>query len=101
MGKNQATINYGVGSVFGNPFNMYLFGSSILTSLHFLGGLITTRSFDSAVIVAMNYFISRLTPFPLNEFLTAEGFTQVMFNVVFALALGVVVASYRYRKNRY
>lgn len=101
MGRNTATINYGIGSAFGNTFNMYLFGSGILTFLNFLGGLVTTQTFGGAVTVAINYYISKLTPFPLNEFLTANGFTEVMVNVMIALGIGVFVASYRYRKNRY
>lgn len=101
MGRNTATINYGIGSLFGNTFNMYLFGSGILTFLNFLGGLATTQSFDGAINVAINYYISKLTPFPLNEFLTASGFNEVAVNVAIALALGVVVASFRYQKNRY
>lgn len=101
MRRNTATINYGIGSLFGNTFNMYLFGSAILTSLNFLWGLATTQTFAGAFTVAINYFISKLTPFPLNEFLTASGFGEVMFNVMVALSVGVLLASYRYRKNRY
>ncbi|QRV15090.1 hypothetical protein JMJ58_19615 [Haloterrigena salifodinae] len=101
MGRNTATINYGIGSAFGNSFNMYLFGSGILTLANFVSGLAATQSVNAAINVAIYYYISKLTPFPLNEFLTASGFTEVVVNVLMALVLGVLVASYRYRKNRY
>lgn len=101
MGRNTATINYGVGSLLGNTLNMYIFGSAILTSLNFVIGLLQTRSLDGAFRVAVEYYISKLTPFPLNEFLTAGGFEEVLVNVLIALGVGVVVASYRYRKNRW
>jgi hypothetical protein len=101
MGRNTATINYGLGSLVGNTFNMYLFGSGILTLLNFFWGLATTQSFEGAFGIAVNYYISKLTPFPLNEFLTANGFTEVAVNVSIALLLGIAVASYKYRKNRF
>lgn len=101
MGRNTATINYGLGSLIGNTFNMYLFGSGILTLLNFFWGLVTTQSFEGALGVAANYYVSKLTPFPLNEFLTANGFTEVAVNVSIALFLGIGVASYKFRKNRF
>ncbi len=101
MGRNTATINYAIGSLFGNAFPMYLFGSGILTTGNFVIGLIQTQSFEGALRVALNYYISKLTPFPLNEFLTAGGLQEVALNVGAALALGTVVASFLYRKNRY
>jgi hypothetical protein len=101
MGRNTATINYGLGSLIGNTFNMYLFGSAILTSVNFLGGLITTQTLDGAVMIALNYYIAKLTPFPLDEFLTANGFGEVFVNISIAVFLGVIIASLRYRKNRY
>jgi len=97
MRKNTAAVNYGIGSLFGNTFNMYLYGSGLLTMLNFLKGLVVTQSIEGAIEVAITYFISKLTPFPLNEFLTAAGFTDVAANITVALFLGVIVASYNYR----
>jgi len=101
MGRNTATINYAIGSLLGNAFPMYLFGSGILTTGNFVVGLFQTQSLERALRVAFNYYISKLTPFPLNEFLTASGFAEVAVNISIALGLGLVIASYRYRKNRY
>lgn len=85
MGRNTATINYAVGSIFGNAFPMYVFGSGILTFIHFGKGLLQSGSVEWAIGFAFDYYVSKLTPFPLDA----------------ALLLGVVVASYRYRKNRF
>ncbi|WP_424004172.1 hypothetical protein ACOZ4I_06475 [Haloarcula salina] len=101
MGRNTAAINYGIGSLFGNTFNMYLYGSGILTLLNFLIGLIETQSVGGAVAVAINYFVAKLTPFPLNEFLTATGFIEVLVNVAIALGVGVIVATFKYWNSQY
>lgn len=101
MGRETATIKYAIGSVFGNAFPMYVFGSGIMTTWKFLLGLVQTRSPEGAFEVALTYYIQKLTPFPLNEFLTADGFREVAVSIGLALALGTVVASYRYRKNRF
>lgn len=101
MGRNSATINYGIGSLTGNAFNMYVFGSGILTFLQFLVGLVRTKTVEGALGVAFDYYVSKLTPFPVDEFLTASGFEEVVLNVAVAICLGILVASYRYRKNRY
>lgn len=101
MGQNTATIKYAIGSLLGNAFPMYLFGSGILTLFQFAKGLLQTHTVAGALEIAMTYYFSKLTPFPLNEFLTASGFREVAVNITIALGLGVVLASYRYRKNRY
>lgn len=101
MGRNTATIKYALGSLIGNAFPMYLFGSGILTTGNFLIGLFQTQSVEGALQVALNYYISKLTPFPLDEFLTASGSQEVVLNISVALILGIVVASFRYRKNRF
>jgi hypothetical protein len=97
MRKKTAAVNYGIGSLFGNTFNVYLYGSGLLTSLNFLEGLVGTRSIEGAFELAITYFISKLTPFPLNECLTGAGFTDVAANITVALFLGVLVASFKYR----
>lgn len=101
MGRNTATINYGIASVFRNTFPMYLFGSGILTFWNFLSTLLTDWSISGAFRAATDYYIQKLTPFPVNEFLTAGGFEEVLLNATLAVVVGAVVASYRYRKNRY
>jgi hypothetical protein len=101
MGRNTATINWIIGSGLKNTFNMYLFGSGILTALNFLFGLVETQSLTGAVQVAIDYYISKLTPFPLNEFLTADGFAGVVVNVALAVGIGLAVGGYRYWKNTY
>lgn len=80
---------------------MYLFGSAILTGIHFWIGRITSQSVEGAIRVAIEFFVAKLTPFPLDEFLTASGFAEVVVNITIALLLGLIVASYKYRRNRY
>ena len=101
MGQNTATIKYLIGSLSGNTLNVYIFGSAILTTIKFLMGVIRTRTIDGAIGVAVDYYVSKLTPFPLNEFLTASGVEEVLLNVLLAVGVGAVVASYRYHRNRW
>lgn len=101
MGRNTATINYGIASVFRNTFPMYVFGSGILTFWNFLATLLTDWSIEGATQAALDYYVQKLTPFPVDEFLTAGGIEEVLANIMFAIIVGAAVAAYRYRKNRY
>jgi hypothetical protein len=90
-------VNYFVGVVLRNTFPMYVFGSGILTGWEFLNALAVKQSVDAALSVAIDYYISKLTPFPLNEFLTATGFEDVVMNIGFAVLFGAAVASVKWR----
>ena len=98
-GRNTATINYAAGSLTGNTFNTYLCGSAMLTTMNFFLGLYQTGTIEGAIHVAWNYFVSKLTPFPINEFLTAGGFEEVAINVAVAIAIGLAVSSFNYWQN--
>lgn len=99
MSKNTGMIKYGFGNVLFNAFPMYIFGSGILIALEFVQAVTVYGDAAYAARVAANYYISKLTPFPLNEFLTASGFTEVGLNVGLAVVIGAVVASIKWRKN--
>lgn len=99
MDRNTATIKYASGSLTGNTFNMYLCGSALLTTLNFFLGLAATGTIAGAVQVAINYFVSKLTPFPLDEFLTAGGFEEVLVNIGIAVAVGLLASSFNYWRN--
>ncbi|QSX00998.1 hypothetical protein [Haloterrigena alkaliphila] len=99
MSKNSGMIKYGLGNILFNAFPMYIFGSGILTALEFFQAVTVYRDAAYAVRVAANYYISKLTPFPLNEFLTAAGFSEVGLNVGLAVVIGAVVASIKWRRN--
>ena len=99
MGYNTGMIKYFFGVILFNAFPMYIFGSGIMTSWQFAKTFIAERSFDAAVGFAIEYYISELTPFPLNEFLTASGFEEVVVSIGLAVLLGAVVASIRWRSN--
>jgi|GEM_PF-2121381 len=96
MARNTAAIDYGIGSVTGNTFAMYLFGSGILSLSQFILGLIQTHSISGAVDIALNWYIVKLTPFPFDEFLTARGIADFGFNIAVAVLVGTLVATYRY-----
>lgn len=99
MGKNTGMFKYGIGNIMFNAFPMYVFGSGILSLFTFLDNLLASRSFAAAADAMVTYYIGKLTPFPLNEFLTADGFVEVAVNIGFAVIVGAVVASIYWRKN--
>lgn len=99
MGRNTATLNYLKGSLMGNTFNMYLCGSAALTLLTFLLGLVSTGTIEGAVNSAVEFFISKLTPFPLNELLVAGGIEELAVNVAIAIGVGLLISSFNYWRN--
>lgn len=99
MGYNIGMIKYFFGVVLLNAFPMYVFGSGLLTSWQFAKTLVLERSVNAAAQLTLEYFISELTPFPLNEFLTAGGFEEVVTSITIAVLVGATVASLRWRKN--
>lgn len=97
MGHNTGMFKYFFGVVLANTFPMYVFGSGILTGWEFLNVLAVEQSVDAAVAFATDYYIASLTPFPLDEFLTASGSADVLTNIVFAVFIGAGVASLKWR----
>ena len=99
MGRNTATINYAIGSLGGNTFNMYLCGSALLTLPALIFGLIETGTIGGAFQAAFDYFIMKFTPFPIDELLVAGGPEEFVMNIIFALGVGLAFSSIRYWMN--
>lgn len=78
---------------------MYVFGSGFMTSWQFVKTIVFERSMDAAVQFAFEYYATKLTPFPLNEFLTAGGFEEVVSNIGTAVVVGALIASIKWRAN--
>lgn len=97
MGYNTGMIKYFVGVLLFNAFPMYVFGSGILTSWQFTKALAVERSMEAAASFAFEYYVAELTPFPLNEFLTASGFEEVVMSIGLAVVVGAAVASLKWR----
>ena len=99
MGYNTGMVKYFVGVVLLNTFPMYVFGSGIMTGWQFFQAFVAERSAEAALAFAIDYYISKLTPFPVNEFLTASGFEEVVVNIMIAVLVGAAVASVKWRAN--
>jgi len=97
MGYNSGMVKYFVGVVLLNTFPMYVFGSGLLTIWEFLNAFAVRQSVDAALSVAFEYYIGKLTPFPLDEFLTASGFEEVVMSIGLAVVIGAAVASVKWR----
>lgn len=99
MGNNIGMLKYFIGVLLFNAFPMYVFGSGLMTSWQFVKTLVFERSMDAAVQFAFEYYSSKLTPFPLNEFLTASGFEEVVTSIGTAVVVGAIIASIKWRAN--
>jgi hypothetical protein len=99
MTRPSATVNYVIGSIFGNTVKMYVYGSGILTFWNFILGLLQTGSMSGAIRVAVEYFITKFTPFPLNEFFAAGGMVEFLFNIGLAVVVGACLAGLKYQIN--
>lgn len=99
MGYNTGMVKYFVGVLLLNAFPMYVFGSGILTSWEFTKTLVLERSVEAAATFAFDYYVAELTPFPLNEFLTAGGFEEALTSIGIAVVLGAAVASVKWRAS--
>jgi hypothetical protein len=97
MGYNWGMVKYFFGVILLNMFPMYVFGSGILTSWEFLNAFAVKQSVDAAISVATDYYIAKLTPFPLDEFLTVPGFEEVVMSIGLAVVVGSAVASVKWR----
>ncbi|MEZ3118185.1 hypothetical protein RYH80_19910 [Halobaculum sp. MBLA0147] len=99
MRKDTGAVNYFIGNLLYNTFPMYVFGSTALTGYNFLQNLLRSDTVEEALAAALEYYVAKLTPFPLNEFLTANGFKEVVLNVSLATVIGLLWATYRWRTN--
>jgi len=97
MGYNEGMVKYFFGVIVMNTFPMYVYGSGLMTGWEFLNVFVAQQSFDAALSFAADYYISKLTPFPLDEFLTSGGFEEVLANVFVAVIVGAAVASLKWR----
>lgn len=97
MGYNTGMVKYFVGVLLLNALPMYVFGSGILTGWQFAKTFVVERSLEAAATFAFEYYVAELTPFPLNEFLTAGGFEQAVTSIGLAVVVGAVVASLKWR----
>jgi hypothetical protein len=96
MGRHTGAVNYLIGNILYNTFPMYIFGSGIMSTRVFLRNFIESKSISEAVGVALQYYVTKLTPFPINEFLSAGGIYQVILNIAVATAIGAFVSSFKW-----
>lgn len=99
MGKNIGFIKYVFKSPFKNTFRMYIYGSGLMSLSQLILSLSRSNTFSQALDYMINYYILKFTPFPLDEFITAEGFIDVFINISIAILFGSLVAGLKWRKN--
>jgi hypothetical protein len=96
MGRNTGAVNYALGSLIGNTFNIYLHGVAVLSGLTFLFGLITSGNIGEAITVVMDFYISKLLPWPLDEIYLAQTLNDLIISHVITVGVGVSSATFRW-----
>lgn len=73
--------------------SMYIYGGSILSLLSLVVGLIGSGSLSAAVEVVINFYISRLVPWPVDQLLLAETWFELIVSHGVTVGVGQLVAS--------
>jgi hypothetical protein len=95
MRRNRGAVNYAAGTATSKAglVNMYIHGGAILSLLTLLLGLVTAGTLDAAVQVWWEFYMTKVLPWPVNEFLTATGITDLVVSHVITIGVGLLSAT--------
>lgn len=96
MRRGHRTFRYARGSLLGNPINIYIHGTAVLSALSLIYGLLSSGSLNEAVAVVKDLYLARMLPWPLDELLFADTLWDLFFSHVATVSVGVLSASIRY-----
>lgn len=98
MRRSQQSVNYAIGSIFGNTINIYLHGTVILSLITFIIGLLTSGTLDKAMLFMLDFYIAKLLPWPLDEAYLAETVGDFVISHTITVIVGTASATYRYHQ---
>ncbi|WP_042663877.1 hypothetical protein [Haloferax sp. ATB1] len=99
MSRGTTTVNYAVGSLIGNTFNVYLHGTSIIAVLLLIVGMLTAGSIEVAVQTVVEVYLSSLFKWPLNEIVAADNFAEFVISHIITVAVGLISMTHSYWRN--
>jgi hypothetical protein len=78
---------------------MYIYGGTVLSLLTFAAGLLASGSVNTAINVVIDFYISRVVPWPLDEILLAETLVELVISHAVTISVGLFVATSKWWKN--
>lgn len=96
MRKSRQSVNYATGSILGNTFNIYLHGTAIISLFTLFVGLLASGSLETAIRVVIDFYITKLLPWPLDEAYIAQTIAEFIISHVITVAVGTVSATFNY-----
>lgn len=99
MNRSQQSVNYAVGSIFGNTMNIYIHGTVNLSLFSLFIGLVSSGSFDKAILFLFDFYVAKLLPWPLDEAYLAQTVAEFLISHAFTIGVGIISATYRYHQS--
>lgn len=98
MRRRQHSLNYAVGSLFGNTVNIYIHGTVTISLITLFFGRLTSGSLEKAIPIVFDFHLTKLLPWPLDEAYLAQTMADLFISHVITIIIGVSSATYRYRQ---
>lgn len=92
-------MNYAIGSIFGNTVNIYIHGTAVLSVLTFFAGLVSSGSFEQALMVLLDFYLVKLLPWPLDEAYIAQTVAEFVISHMITIGVGIISATWRYHRS--
>lgn len=95
MRGNRGAIKYALGMA-GSQIgltNMYIHGGSILSLVTFGFGLLSVGSIEGAVHLWIDFYVTKLLPWPIDELLAAQTITELMISHIITISVGLASAT--------
>lgn len=95
MRRNRGAVNYAAGTATSKTglVNMYIHGGAIISVLTLLMGLVGAGSFDAAIEVWWEFYMTKVLPWPIDEVLTATGITDLIISHAITISIGLLSAT--------
>lgn len=78
---------------------MYIHGGTVLSLLTFSVGLLSSGSVNTAFEVLIEFYISRMVLWPIDEIVLAETLVELVISHAVTVSVGLFVATSKWWKN--
>jgi hypothetical protein len=75
---------------------LYPWNSDYLTRHPFFFGLLTSGSFEAAIRVVLDFYITKLLPWPIDELYLAQTIAELVISHGITVGVGTVSATFNY-----
>lgn len=99
MNRSQQSINYAIGSLFGNTMNIYIHGTIIVSLTTLIFGILASGSLYEAIPIVFEFYLTKLLPWPLAEAYLAQTVADIFISHAITISVGMASATYRYHQS--